>query len=343
MKVSVIVPVYNSSMYLRDCLDSLVNQSLEDIEIIVVDDDSKDNSFQIMMEYRDNYPDKIKVIKNDKNMGQGAARNRGIELASGDYIGFLDSDDYVNSSMYETMYEAAKKNNNPEVIVTGLIFTKNSSYLENGFNSLRRGEGKLYSVLTNPEIILDQSPSVCNKLFRKDTIKGKGFLENRMWEDVSFTFAKLFDANHILCFNNPDYFYRRGDNGVSSKGYDVNENFLDIFTVTDQLEKETKEANRFETFEDKIKFIQISACLQRASEVMEWNVPFDVKRKICKQVISIMTKKYGDWRKIPVENLSSRVGFMELERIREITDEVDNYTVDDLSNTLDESLNKRRK
>lgn len=164
-----------------------------------------------------------------------------------------------------------------------------------------------------------------------------------MWEDVSFTFAKLFNANNILCFNNPDYFYRRGNNGVSAKGYEVNENFLDIFTVTDQLEKETKESDRFDVFEDKIKFIQVAACLQRASEVMEWDVSLEIKKKICKQVISITTKKYGDWRQIPIELLSSRVGFMELEWLRDIVEEDENYTVEDLSSTLEENLNNRRK
>ena len=95
MKVSIIVPVYNSERYLSDCLNSLVNQTLSEIEIIAIDDASTDHSLEILIDYAAKYPRKVKVYKNDQNKGQGASRNIGLSIANGEYVGFLDSDDYV--------------------------------------------------------------------------------------------------------------------------------------------------------------------------------------------------------------------------------------------------------
>ena len=222
LKVSVIVPVYNTERYLSSCLNSLVNQSLEDLEIIAVDDNSSDNSFEILKEYEWRYPDKIKVLHNEKNCGQSFSRNLGISVVKGEYIGFLDSDDYVNFEMYKSMYEGAKENDFPEVVVTGVQFVKNDYYLDNNFSFLQRRKGSVYEVLRSPQNVLMESPSVCNKLFWKDIVFDDDFLNGKMWEDVAFSFSKMFNANRILRFNNPDYFYRRRiDSGVSSRGYNV--------------------------------------------------------------------------------------------------------------------------
>ena len=107
-KVSIIVPVYNTEKYLAKCLDSLVNQTLKDIEIIIVNDGSPDNSKKIALNYQKDYPDKIKYYE-QANGGQGAARNYGLTKATGEYVGYVDSDDYVNLNMFEKMYDKAKK------------------------------------------------------------------------------------------------------------------------------------------------------------------------------------------------------------------------------------------
>lgn len=322
MKVSIIVPVYNSKKYLRSCLDSLVNQTLSDIEIIAIDDASTDNSLAILKEYQKKYPNLIKIIRNEKNMGQSIARNKGIKIAKGDYIGFLDSDDYVNYNMYKTMYEGAVKNNYPEVIITGLNFVKDDYYLKKNFIGLARKEGRIIDVLKDPNFILMQSPSVCNKLFRKDTIKDKLFLEGRMWEDVAFSFAKMFNANRILSFNNLDYFYRKRDNeGVSSIGFNINPHLLDIIDVADSIEKETINTNRYDIFKKQIKFIQCATCLQRAEEIMKWQIPENDKNNLCKLISIIVIQKYGNWMNIPIEYLSTRIGFLELEKLKELTNE----------------------
>ena len=107
MKVSVIVPVYNTEKYLRRCLDSLVNQTLDDIEIIIIDDKSPDNSALIIDEYKKKYDNKIKVIHNKTNKGIGYNRNIGIKKSSGKYIMFIDSDDYLDRSACEKLYSKA--------------------------------------------------------------------------------------------------------------------------------------------------------------------------------------------------------------------------------------------
>lgn len=105
-KVSVIVPAYNAESYLSKCLDSLVNQTLQDIEIIAIDDGSKDSTLNIMNDYAARYPGKF-VIRHKENGGQGIARNIGLTLASGEYISFLDSDDYYDVTRLEKLYNCA--------------------------------------------------------------------------------------------------------------------------------------------------------------------------------------------------------------------------------------------
>lgn len=318
MKVSIIVPVYNSEKYLNDCLDSLVNQTLEEIEIITIDDASNDKSLEILKEYEKKYPNKIRVYTNPKNLGQGATRNKGIELATGEYIGFLDSDDYVNFNMYAKMYAMAKKNNNPEIITTGLVFTKNNDYLTNNFKDISQTKGSILNVDDNPSVIIDESPSVCNKLFRSDTIKNAPFIEERMWEDVAFTYAKMFKAKRILRFNDSDYFYRRRANeGVSSKNNQFNSHLFDIFEVCDYLEKELKEANKYEQYEYYIRYIQLAYSLYRITEIFSWDIDEKVKQDLVDKMCKLILEKYGDWRVYPEELLSSKVGIIELEKLNE--------------------------
>ena len=108
-KVSIVVPIYNVEKYLEQCIDSIINQTLKDIEIILVDDGSPDNCPQICDDYAKK-DSRIKVV-HKKNGGLSSARNAGIEVATGDYIGFVDSDDYIELDMYEKMYSIAIENN----------------------------------------------------------------------------------------------------------------------------------------------------------------------------------------------------------------------------------------
>ena len=109
IKVSVIVPVFNAEIYLKDCLNSLVNQTLKDIEIIVIDDNSTDTSGSICDEFSEK-DNRIIVIHNSKNIRQGLCRNKGIEIAKGEFVGFVDADDYVDLDFFEKLYNSAKTN-----------------------------------------------------------------------------------------------------------------------------------------------------------------------------------------------------------------------------------------
>lgn len=109
-KVSVIVPAYNAHNTLARCLGSLVHQTLEDIEIIVVNDASTDDTWDIMSRCREQFPDKVVIINGEVNRGVGGAKNQGLDAATGEYIGFVDSDDYVAPNMYEKLYGKAIEN-----------------------------------------------------------------------------------------------------------------------------------------------------------------------------------------------------------------------------------------
>ena len=164
IKVSVIVPVYNVEKYLDKCLDSLGRQTLKDIEIIVVNDESPDNSQKII----DKYSKKYSVIHGykKKNGGVSDARNFGIKEAKGEYIAFVDGDDYVSIDMYEKMYEKAKAGNF-DVVVCDLNYV-----YEDG--SIKRVSSKIEKDTTNiKKTYVNMYPCVWNKIYKRGLFSKK--------------------------------------------------------------------------------------------------------------------------------------------------------------------------
>lgn len=181
-KVSVIVPVYNTEKYLVKCLDSLVNQTLNEIEIVIIDDGSNDSSPQIIKDYCTRYPEKFVYLR-QKNSGQAVARNRGMEICTGEYIGFLDSDDFVKETMFECMYEKAIQNDADYVACgyTDITYEGDKTIeLQHYVASkvARQTKDMFFGALVSPFI----------HLYRHEIliVAKAGFPEGRIYEDTAF-------------------------------------------------------------------------------------------------------------------------------------------------------------
>ncbi len=215
--LSVVVPVYNVEKYLARCLDSLVNQTLKDIEIICVNDGSTDNSRNILETYAQKYP-QIKVIDRE-NGGQSAARNTGIDAAKGDYIGFVDSDDWVDLGYYEKLYNAAKKYD-ADIAVSGIIrFHK----FHKKFHLKIDNETVTSDI--NEKVKLCDVPDksyVWNKIYR--TSKIIKFEEGVVFEDVIFTPQILFNTDKLVTVPDIYYHYRRTGNSTVTQKSEKNNN-----------------------------------------------------------------------------------------------------------------------
>ena len=184
-KVSVIVPCYNAEQFLTRCLDSLVNQTLEGIEIICVNDASPDNGIAILRDYETRYPNVV-VIDLKENVRQGGARNRGIEIARGEYIGFVDADDWVDLQMFEKLYNKAKETK-VEVVSCDYEIVNQLGRIQLGKLPDRSDIYGTITEQTRPEVILTTG-SICCKLIRRDLLERNHlrFPEQIFYEDNCF-------------------------------------------------------------------------------------------------------------------------------------------------------------
>lgn len=307
-KVSIIVPVYNSSSYLKDCLDSLFQQNLQDIEVIAIDDASTDQSSVILKQYQHHYKDKLKVITHEENKGLSISRNDGVKLATGEYIGFVDSDDFVHPEMYDDLYYAATIKNKPEIISTGIKNVNSATNYQTVAFQEKRKNGKVYHLPSNPNYFYWENPSCCNKIFRKDTIEQEPFLPKKIWEDGAFTYGQMIKADHIISFNNADYYYRQHEKtGIMASCQKINPNLLDIFDINDTIKNVAIATNRYDIYKEQLALIQSANCLQRIEEVARWNIPQTQKENIIQDIHNISTKTYGDWRDMNQLILTSKV------------------------------------
>ncbi len=215
MKVSVIVPVYNVEKYIDKCLDSLVNQTLKDIEIIIVNDGSPDNSEKIINKYLKKYKNIKYFIK--ENGGLSDARNFGIKYATGEYIAFLDSDDYVSLEMYDKMYRKAKENDFDMVVC-------DINYLYND-KTVRVDSGIKCDTKDIKSTYLNIHPAAWNKIFKKELFNNDIYFKKGVWfEDVEFIYRLLPYIKNIGVIHEAynQYIQREGSitNTINKKIYD---------------------------------------------------------------------------------------------------------------------------
>lgn len=252
-KISIIVPIYNVEKYLKECLDSLINQTLCDIEIICVNDGSTDNSVQILQEYR--FKDKrIKVI-NKENSGYGASMNRGLEIAKGEYIGIVESDDFANKNMFENLYNIAIENN------ADIVKSDFYNYLTAKKQARKAGKiprnlcGKVFSI-KDDAMILKIIPSIWSAIYRREFLKENeiNFLETpgASYQDTSFAFKALSTAKRIF-FTTKSYLYYRIDNDNSSVKHKQK-----IYCICDEYREITRYLNKYPEIKSIANFVKLS-------------------------------------------------------------------------------------
>lgn len=223
--ISVIVPVYNVEKYLKKCIKSIMSQSYTNLEIILINDGSTDNSGKICDELKEQ-DKRIKVI-HKSNGGLSDARNAGLKIANGKYIGFVDSDDYIAEDMFETLYNINKKYNSDISIVSFYEIYKDKVIGVRDSKKLQ----ELTKIDAMKELLIDTNIQsyAWNKLFRRELFEGLEFPTNKNFEDIATTLLLFEKANKVVLLEEPKYYYvRRDDSIVGVRNYKTYKDYLDV-------------------------------------------------------------------------------------------------------------------
>ena len=229
--ISIIVAIYKVEKWLPKCIDSILSQTYNNIEIILVDDGSTDNSGKICDEYamKDS---RIKVI-HKQNGGQSTARNAAIDIAKGKYIGFIDGDDWIEPNMYEVLLTRMKESS-VDIVQCGW-------HIWNGMNMQKDIESKKEILLTSDEALdnlatptsKEVNTSVCCKLFKREIIGITRFTPVRAYEDDEFVFRTVGAANNILCISSCLYNYNQHENSTMTSKFSLNR--IALVTIQNQI------------------------------------------------------------------------------------------------------------
>lgn len=218
-KITVIIPIYNAEKYLKKCVESVINQSLKDIEIILINDGSIDNSLKICKEIS-RFDSRIKVIS-QKNRGVSDARNKGLKLAKGEYIAFIDSDDFIDETFLEKLYSKAKSKGYDLVESDYLLFYSNKKNKKNKHKLIKKCEN-IQEFKNNfiKKVILegDRGAFLWNKLFKSNIIKENNlkFLETIL-EDYLFLMEYCVFVKTYISIQERLYYYRISENSLSKQ------------------------------------------------------------------------------------------------------------------------------
>lgn len=215
--LSIVVPIYNVAKYLPYCLNSIINQTFQDFELILIDDGSTDESGEICDEYARNNK-KIMVV-HQQNQGLSGARNAGIRLAKGKYLAFVDSDDYIHPQMYESMVALLEKEN-LSLCSCGFVRTSENRELSTDMQQIENSKIEIWNCDEAIRNIGKMNLVVWNKVYRKDIVEGLLFEKNAFSEDIGYNSFALQRVKTSIChISYPFYYYRVNRFGSSGTQY----------------------------------------------------------------------------------------------------------------------------
>ena len=216
-KISIIIPIYNSEFNLKKCLDSVINQTYKNIEIILIDDASTDNSYQICLEYK-NKDSRIILLHNNINQGVSISRNIALKHVSGKYITFIDSDDYVSLDYVETMYNLIKIDNyDIAVIVYVKIINNKEKFIFKEKQNILNQEEAFEKLFEDNNF----TPAVVCKLFKKELFNHIKFPDYKIFEDIEVIGNILLKVNKIIYSSISKYYYVIRPNSLSFSSYTI--------------------------------------------------------------------------------------------------------------------------
>lgn len=265
VKVSIIIPVYNVEQYISQCLDSLINQTLQEIEIICINDGSKDNSLNILNDYAKK-DSRIKII-NKKNEGLSCARNDGLKAASGEYIGYVDSDDWVAEDFYEKLFIAAKKYNADiaagNIVRCGKLVRKyrikyeKEELLTDGLEKLKAAQIPKYNY-------------VWNKIYKRESLLKLDipFPAGKVYEDIRWSIKVIYYLENLVTVPESNYYYRKNQNSIVSVTKKSEKNMKDGDEAVDIMVQFAQEHNLTEILKNnKLKRKKIKFCGLKIMEI----------------------------------------------------------------------------
>ncbi len=273
--LSVIIPVYNAKDTIEKCISSVLNQTLDDIEIIVINDNSSDNTAKVLSKFNDN---RLKIVNNEKNSGQGYTRNIGIEQSGGEFIGFVDNDDYIDNDYFEKMVDKLREEN-AQICV--------SLKIRNIVN------GKIHPHLITPdnpkEIVFVERCAPWAKVIRRDfLIKNNIRFDLTRGEDIYPAFLEAYFADKITFIKNSAYNYNVRSNSISHKKTtkeDIKE--FEVYEKIFDFIKDDKDKKQYLKLTEKKGMISFDFLYKRADKNIKGQVVEEYKRVFKKDPIKI--------------------------------------------------------
>lgn len=282
-KISVIVPVYNTEEFLERCLFSLMTQTEKDMEFILIDDASTDHSLSIMRAFQ-KLDQRFKIITSSKNEGVSITRNKGLEIATGKYIGFVDSDDFIKEDYFKVLSSAIDESGIP--IAVGKNFTENKE------------KNDIIDYRHKNTIISEGDASACYHLFTRNLIANERFVEHCRFEDTGFTLAMNMKSGKAIVADRAEYCHVYHPNSYNATGIYSLQAVLDTFTIEEYLGALVEKNPDYSCYQERIHDLQMEFDLDAAEYIQSTVSDKKILVNLLNHLQVLINKKYGQETKM---------------------------------------------
>lgn len=283
-KISIIVPVYNREKQIQRCIDSLVNQTYENIQIILVNDGSKDRSKEIIDMNQKKHPDKIIAIHTE-NQGVSMARNEGIQVAQGDYIGFVDSDDYVDKEMFCKLIEKAEQDDYDMVACnTWALYPKKKVLIDSSIHDHQ----------STSQLLISAYAVLWNKIYKRELIQSLRFKKDVWYEDVLFLYEVYPHLKKVGRVEEALYYYVQNEGSIT---YTYNEKLYQLIENMDDILQYYHNNHYYDLYRKELEYSYVRYLYGTFIKRLAKSKDFERFKEGCKIVIDKVNEAFPEYRK----------------------------------------------